>query len=238
MVGKAQDKEHKWHIECEEVDEVTARAVNLYLSTQQAQGDEKKMGYQKVCEKVEEDYWKETRQMVKLNHNTLANHIKGGKSLSEFNAEKSWLTKEEEEAEVVIHYTLEHTAHGFPLSHHCLKEHIGAILHGRLGNKFPTTGIGHNWTHHFIAAHSDKLRMGWACQLDSKHGYAVNATNDRAWFKVFGDTIKDVDEECIWLQTRVGFRQVVLFVNRSLAKWGNLFNISNKMAIVKISLSL
>ena len=40
------------------------------------------------------------------------------------------------------------------------------------------------------------------------------------------------------LQMRVGFRQVVLFVNRSLAEQGNLFNISNEMATVKISLSL
>ena len=60
MVRKAQSKEHKQCVEHEEVDEVMAKAVKLYLSTQQAQGDEKKMGYRKVCEKVEEDYQKET----------------------------------------------------------------------------------------------------------------------------------------------------------------------------------
>ena len=115
----------------------------------------------------------------------LANCVKGGKSLSEFNAEKSWLTKEE--AEVVIEYTLEQAACGFPLSHCHLKEHVEAILHGCLGDKFPTTGIGHNWTHQFVAAHSDKLRTGWACQLDSKCGCAVNAANDCAWFELLGD---------------------------------------------------
>ena len=60
MVGKAQSEEYKQQVECEEVDMVMARAVELYLSAQQAQGSEKKMGYQKVCEKVEEDYQKET----------------------------------------------------------------------------------------------------------------------------------------------------------------------------------
>jgi len=89
MVRTAKSEEHNWHIECEEVHLVMERTVELYLSTLQAEGSKKKMGYQKACGKVEEDYWKKTRQTVKLNHNTLANHVKGGKSLSNFNAEKS-----------------------------------------------------------------------------------------------------------------------------------------------------
>ena len=47
----------------------------------------------------------ETGKDVKLNHVTLGNLAKGGRSLSEFNADKSWLMLQE--VDLVIEYTQE-----------------------------------------------------------------------------------------------------------------------------------
>jgi hypothetical protein len=160
MVGKAKSKELKQWNHHEEADGLMDRAIELYLNEQQVQGNEKKMGYRKVCEKVKEDHRKETGCTVKLNHNTLANRVKGGKSLTQFNAEKAWLT--ETETKVVIDYTLEYSDRGFPLNHRHLKEHVDSILHAHLREKFPETGVGHNWTQIFITAHHDELKSSWA----------------------------------------------------------------------------
>jgi hypothetical protein len=73
---KARSEELKQRINHEEADGLMDRAIELYLNEQQVQGSEKKMGYHKVCEKVEEDHRKETGCTVKLNHNTLANRVK------------------------------------------------------------------------------------------------------------------------------------------------------------------
>lgn len=204
MVGKAKSEELKRRIDREEVDGLMDRAIKMYLNEQQAQGSEKKMGYRKVCEKVEEDHRKETGRTVKLNHNTLANRVKGGKSLSQFNAEKAWLT--ETETKVVIDYTLECADRGFPLSHRRLKEHVDSILHARLGEEFPETGVGQNWTQRFVTAHHDDLKSAWARQLDSARGRAVNATNHEEWFNLLGKTIEDVEDECIWAADESGFQ--------------------------------
>jgi hypothetical protein len=204
MVGKAKSEELKRRVNREEADGSMDRAIKLYLNEQQVQGNEKKMGYRKVCEKVEEDHRKETGHTVKLNHNTLANHVKGGKSLTQFNAEKAWLT--ETETKVVINYTVEYGDHGFPLSHCRLKEHVDSILHARLHEKFPETGVGHNWTQRFITAHHDELKTSWAQQLDTVHGRAVNATNHTEWIELLGGTIEDVDTECIWAADETGFQ--------------------------------
>jgi hypothetical protein len=141
MVGKAKSEELKRRIDREEVDGLMEQAIKLYLNEQQVQGSEKKMGYCKVCEKVEEEHRKETGRRVKLNHNTLANRVKGGKSLTQFNSEKAWLT--ETETKMVIDYTLECADHGFPLSHCRLKEHVDSILRARLGKKVVLVRTGH-----------------------------------------------------------------------------------------------
>ncbi|KAG2079587.1 hypothetical protein BD769DRAFT_1310375, partial [Suillus cothurnatus] len=67
------------------------------------------------CHEVEKAYLAETGRVIKLNDRTLANLAKGGRRLSDFNAEKGWLTREETER--VIEYSVETARRGFPLSH-------------------------------------------------------------------------------------------------------------------------
>ena len=56
MVGKAKSEALKQKIDREEVDRLMERAIEFYLNEQEAQGSKKKMGYHKVCEKIEEDH--------------------------------------------------------------------------------------------------------------------------------------------------------------------------------------
>ena len=55
-------------------------------------------------------------------------------------------------------YVQEMEAHGFPLSHRRLKEHVDEILCAQLGDKFPEEGVDRNWTQRFVEKHSDHLK--------------------------------------------------------------------------------
>ncbi|KAG2047938.1 hypothetical protein BDR06DRAFT_830602, partial [Suillus hirtellus] len=59
---------------------------------------------------------------------------------------------------------------GFPLSHKCLKEHVDEICQARLGDAFPQSGVGKNWTQRFVEKHSDHLRAYRAHSLDTARG--------------------------------------------------------------------
>lgn len=72
-----------------------------------------------MCEEIERQYQLETGKDIHL-HTTLQNLANGGTSMSEFNAEKSWLKPAE--SEQVIEYCIEVAAHSFPLTHRLLKE--------------------------------------------------------------------------------------------------------------------
>ncbi|KZP02061.1 hypothetical protein FIBSPDRAFT_713162, partial [Athelia psychrophila] len=101
-----------------------------------------------ICKEVARDWKSETGQDVKLSYLTLRSHVQGGKSLSDFNAEKRLLEKEEEE--VVIGFSQEMGKRGFPLSHRRLKEHVDEIMRERLGKAYPAEGVGRNWTSQFV----------------------------------------------------------------------------------------
>ncbi|PBK88639.1 hypothetical protein ARMGADRAFT_937251, partial [Armillaria gallica] len=68
-----------------------------------------------VCKNVEIEHRKKTRHNICLNHNTLHNLVNGGRSMTDFNAMKSWLTKAEEKT--VVEYAAELGEQGFPLTH-------------------------------------------------------------------------------------------------------------------------
>ena len=82
-----------------------ARAVAAYKVEQAKGGPERKKGLRAICAEVARDWRVETGNDVKLNHVTLGNLAKGGRSLSEFNADKSWLMPQE--VDLVIEYAQE-----------------------------------------------------------------------------------------------------------------------------------
>ena len=91
---------------------------------------------------------------------------------------------------MVINYAIEVASRGFPLSHRRLKEHVDSICHVRLGRNFPTSGVGKNWTSHFISKNSDWLSTYWTHNLDEKWGWAVNPHTNKEWFDLLKDVLK------------------------------------------------
>ncbi|KZP14785.1 hypothetical protein FIBSPDRAFT_692831, partial [Athelia psychrophila] len=104
-----------------------------------------------ICEEVARDWRSETGHEVKLSYSTLRNHVNGGKSLSDFNAEKKLLEQVEED--VVVEFLREMGDRGFPLNHRRVKEHVDEILHARLGKECPAEGVGRKWTSRFVERH-------------------------------------------------------------------------------------
>ncbi|EGO04751.1 hypothetical protein SERLA73DRAFT_68419 [Serpula lacrymans var. lacrymans S7.3] len=99
-------------------------------------------------------------------------------------------------------------ARGFPLDHKRLKFHVDTLLQARLGNSFPETGVGMNWTGHFLNQHSERLGTYWSSPLDSARGRAVNKHTHKAWCNLLESTIKDnnIVEDCIWAADETGFQ--------------------------------
>ncbi|THU92505.1 hypothetical protein K435DRAFT_598103, partial [Dendrothele bispora CBS 962.96] len=109
------------------------------------------------CIVVEWEYHEKTGKRVpkNLSSSTLERLVKGGIPKSFSNASRGWLL--ESEVEIVINYALELASRGFPLTHRRLKECVDNICRARLGDAFPTSGLGKQWTNRFVEKYSDRL---------------------------------------------------------------------------------
>lgn len=81
--------------------------------------------------------------------------------MKQFNAEKRWLSEEEEK--VVLGFAEETAARGFPLSHRRLREHVDAIIQARVP---AFSGVGEQWTNRFVLRHSDRIQTMWSSSLE------------------------------------------------------------------------
>ncbi|KZT09186.1 uncharacterized protein LAESUDRAFT_647386 [Laetiporus sulphureus 93-53] len=160
MVGQALAATKKTQIARDEKEKLINHAIKLYQAEQLKPPEQHKQGLRRICVQVKESHRKATGKVVRLNHATLMNRVKGGRALVDFNQEKSWLTSEE--VDHVITYTLELAARGFPLSHRRLQEQVKPILQAHLGPEFPETGLGENWTYRFVERHADQLKAVWS----------------------------------------------------------------------------
>lgn len=209
MARKALSQTKKCQLARAEKDQLMARAVVLYQQEQSKPDAQPKGGLRKICREVEKEYFLEKGQKIALNHNTLRNLANGGRMRSQTNAEKGWLTKEE--VDQVIQYTVEIAEWGHPFSHRRLKEHVDAILHARLGTKFPETGVGSQWTHRFIEKYSERLHVYTSRPLDTARGQAVNEHANKLYFDMVediqlrGDSGNPVADECTYAMDEIGF---------------------------------
>ncbi|KAF9228520.1 hypothetical protein BS17DRAFT_692399, partial [Gyrodon lividus] len=93
---------------------------------------------------------------VTVSHDTIIQRLQGGRSCQQANSENhAWLTPKEEEN--VVAYLLDLATQGFSHTHKALKFHINTLLHAWLGEAFSETGVGHNWTNHFVTRHADHV---------------------------------------------------------------------------------
>ena len=116
MVGLAKSQALKKQILRKEVDDLKAYAVKVNTTKQKKSltPGKKKKSLHQICKNVLDAHFAETGQRIHLAHNTLAQHRKGGITLTQSNQQKSWLIAEEEEN--VINFAIEIAHQGFPLS--------------------------------------------------------------------------------------------------------------------------
>jgi len=132
----------------QEHDYLMARAVKAY------QAELKKPyhgrhGLCTICKDFEQLYYEEMGVCIPLIFATLGQLADGGNTRAKANENRCWLTPIEEE--VIATFSIEIGTRGFGLSHHHLKEHVDCIACARLGDKFPASGVGKNWTTRFMA---------------------------------------------------------------------------------------
>lgn len=200
MVGRAKSVAKKLQEASEEKAELQKIAVERYRAELKKPANERK-GARKVCEEVEVEHRVKTKRTVHLNHATIIRHADGGKPLREFNAEKRWLSDEEEET--VLRFSEETAARGFPLSHRRLREHVDQILRARLGDSF--NGVSEAWTDRFLTRHSKRIQAIWSSSLEGAHARSANSTNNKEWYELI-EVLKDVDPDCLWAADETGIQ--------------------------------
>ncbi|KAF8136216.1 hypothetical protein EV363DRAFT_1158771, partial [Boletus edulis] len=125
-----------------------AEAINCYHVNQA--NPEKKSGLQKICRVVQTEW-----RMKLKDNNIIVSHDTVSRRL-QANAENfAWLSLEEEQN--MVTYLLKLANHGFPPTYN-MKLHVDNILHACLSEEeFSQSGIGHNWTNHFLTQHAKKI---------------------------------------------------------------------------------
>lgn len=193
MVGRALSETKKKQIISEAREHLRARALEAYRAELAKPAGKKRRGARQVAADYVALYKQETGRSINLDYSWLCRKVVGGRTRVESNASRSWLTKEE--TDVVINYTIESAARGFPLSHRRLMEHVNQILQARLGDAFPNTGVGKKWSHRFVEKYSDRLRTSWSTPLESKRGRAVNEHTVKLFYNIIEELSNKYDIE-------------------------------------------
>lgn len=216
MVNHAKSDSLKRQIARKVKNNLMEQALALYQTEKSKPDGEKSASLRKVCQIISEDYYSRTGKRIKLDHNTLSRWEKGGTSLTDHNAAKSWLTHEEQL--VIVEYVLEMARRGFPLSPKRLQEHAEKILRARLGDTFREEGLGKNWATRFITKHHEKIGMYWSSSLDSSRGRAVNPITKAEYFDLLKSIREEynIPDELVYgadetgIQTGIGIRERVI----------------------------
>jgi hypothetical protein len=163
------------------------KAMSMYKNDQK----QARRGSRVFRKQAEDGCYKQTKIIIRLSPTTLMRRVNGGRSIRDFNAEKRWLTGEEEATAAA--YEIEQVKGGFPPSLKRIKEHVDQICFARFGSgsnsKFPETGVGENWAERFIDICPD-LQTYWAHALDHSRARAVNPVMKPIFFGLVESTIE------------------------------------------------
>lgn len=206
MVGRKPKSKAELTIQIrKEKDGLYAMAMDLYLLEHCDPMKKEGKSYMVVCEEITRAHYEKTGRLIELSTSTLQRLVKGGTPKSKSNAQKSWL--KEEESELLVSFIIDLAERGFPLKVKEIKRHAEDILQARLGDAFPSTGLGKHWAERFICKHSDRLKKYLSRGLDKRRARSVNATTHDAWFSILGKTIQDynIEPDCTYGSDEVGF---------------------------------
>ncbi|KAI0000837.1 hypothetical protein BJV74DRAFT_766495, partial [Russula compacta] len=65
-----------------------------------------------------------------------------------------------------------------------IKEHVDEILQSCLGDAFPESEVGKDWTKCFVSDHNDQIRQYWSKGLDHSRARAVNPTTKWHYYEL------------------------------------------------------
>ena len=122
-----------------------------------------------------------------VSESTLSRHIKGGRTMGDFNALKQRLTPAEETT--LIQFVLGCADRGLPSTHAQLASFANNVLKQHLGSN--TVPVGKNWTDHFVERHHETLSTHWTHPLDSKRAQALQPDVIEHWFGLVKKFIHD-----------------------------------------------
>jgi len=188
MPGRAKSTAEKDIIDKREHDALMSRAVIAYLAELKKPDHRVRRGLRKICKDFQLLYYEEKGVRIPLSFVTLGRLADGGLRREEAHELCCWLTPIEED--VVVNFIVEMGERGWPLSHRRIKEDVDRIAHARLGSKFPSGGVGKNWTARFMLRHSDRLKMADSRPLKDKRGRAVNPHANLHYWDLLETTIE------------------------------------------------
>lgn len=185
-----------------EKDELYRRALELYRADR-ASPNPSGIGARTFCLQVSRAHFEQTKRLVSLSHATLLQHHKGGRTLTEFNEEKGWLTAAESDS--LIAFGIEMGERGFPFTHQTLRHAVMDILVARMGDEFERLGV--NWADRFLDKHFTSIKTFRSSRRDGSRARAVNPNTDAAWWAMIRD-LRDrygMDDDCMFGIDETGF---------------------------------
>lgn len=203
MVGRPKSTAEKAMLNKQEHDDLMGRAVEAYL-TELEKPYRGRRGLRTICRDFEQIYFDEKGVCIHLSFATLGRLADGRLTRSEANEHRRWLTPIEDD--IIVAFSIEIGARGFPLSHRRLKEHVDRIARARLGDKFPANGVGKNWTNRFMLRVRDRLKTADSRSLEEKCGRAVNPHANTHYWEVLGGSYEQYKfkEKAIFGSDEVG----------------------------------
>ncbi|KAJ3490068.1 hypothetical protein NLJ89_g11469 [Agrocybe chaxingu] len=153
-----------------------------------------------------------------VNPNTLGRLVKGGVSMSAFNASKRKLTYAEER--VLVDFILQSSDRALPLNYRNIEEHADAILHGRDPN---AVGVGGSWVGRFLDRYRDEIQTHWSRPLVTERANALNPEAVKHWYTMVEKKIidKGIKPENIYGMDESGFPPSDQGVQRVVGRRGS-----------------
>ncbi|GJE97395.1 DDE-domain-containing protein [Phanerochaete sordida] len=116
-----------------------------------------------------------------VSYSTLNRLVKGGRSLSAFNAKKRLLTAEEERT--IVEYILESSDRALPPSLAEVELVANAILAARPSAPSDPRTVGKNWVDRFLDTYRDELQTHWCKPLDTVRARSLNPEILKHWME-------------------------------------------------------
>jgi len=184
---------------------------------------------------IQQAYLQETGNIIYMNHCTLNNFTKDGQLMSDFNADKRWLSHGEEN--ILVSYIVDNAWQGFPLSLQCLKEHADKLIWAKYGpdGDFPAEEVGQNWCSHFIKRYSNQIHAFHGHGIDAVQTGSVNEATNKAWYNLLEEVLQTGDKggpvapECIYDADGTPIPPAVIFKGKAYQiKWNQDTTINAK----------